>query len=110
MSPQTLVNIRNRASLQIEGAFQTAISIQGMEAGVTIPASRFHSQDAVTDELAGLLASYDAAYRVRRCVIPAGIEINPGRTTLVENGNSYRIEKVRDANGDPCLVLQCKTI
>lgn len=99
-----LARLRARAAATIEKTFLTSIVI----AGHTIPAARFKSTQAVTNELSGLLADSDISWRIRRDAIPAGVTIRPERTIVSEGDKTYRVAKVHDPVGDPCITVEGK--
>lgn len=106
ISAAQLANIRSRATAMIEEAFLTTIRIGAME---NLPAARWSGGAGASGELAGLLATYDLAIRIRLDVL-GNIKIVPEKTTLKEGGKVYRVERVRRANGDPAVVLECKAV
>lgn len=104
MSATQLARLRTRAAATIEKVFLTSIVIDGH----TIPASRFKATQAATNELTGMLADSDISWRIHRSSIPAGVTIRPERTTISEGENTYRVAKVHDPVGDPCIVVEGK--
>jgi len=104
MSPGQLARLRSRAAAAIEKVFLTSITI-GTH---TIPAARFKATQAVANELTGLMPDCDVSWRIRRDVIPTGVTIRPERTTIVEGEKTYRVAKVHDPVGDPCIVVEAK--
>ena len=104
MGATQLARLRARASATIEKTFPTSITI----AGHVIPAARFKATAAVTNELTGLLPDCDISWRIRREVIPAGVVIRPERTLVVEGEKTYRVAKVHDPVGDPCITVEGK--
>lgn len=103
VSPRQLANFRARASAMLAATFPTAITIGER---VDIPAARWSLTRGERPELAGLMPTSVIAIRVERAAI-AGLNIVEGRTQLVEDGRHFRINQVRDAKGDPALVLEC---
>lgn len=104
ISSTQLANLRQRATEQIEEVFPTTISIG---AHANLPAARWSQGGSAGSELAGLLATYDLAIRVRLDVL-TGIPVIPERTTIIEDGKTYRVERIRSAKGDPAIILECK--
>lgn len=107
ISAAQLAQRRTQATRLIETAFPTTITIAG---GSPIAAARWSAGSGGDSELAGILPTADVAFRVRRELLTS-TPIIPERTTLVEtNGGTYRVERVRDALGDPAIVLECKAV
>lgn len=106
ISQAQLTQRRASASAAIQEVFATTITI-GPHAD--LPAARWGSAKSAAGELAGFLATYDLAIRVDRAVL-TGIPIVPERTQLTEGGKNYRVERIREAKGDPGLILECKAI
>lgn len=100
----SLARFRSRASAVISATFPTVIAIGDR---VDIPAARWTLTRSKTNELAGLLPTPDVAIRVARAAI-AGITITEGRTTLTEDDLTMRVNRIRDAKGDPGIVLECE--
>lgn len=98
--------LRARASAIIAGTFPTVVSIADR---TEIPAARWSLNSGVEHELAGLMPSPDVSIRVERVAI-SGLTIVAGRTTLTEDGRTMRITRIRDAKGDPGIVLECKAV
>lgn len=88
----------------IEQTFLTSLLI----AGHTVPAARFKSVTGTTAELSGLLSDCDVSWRIRRDAIPAGVTLTPERTIISEGGKTYRVAKIHDPVGDPCLTVEAK--
>jgi hypothetical protein len=106
ISPAQLAQRRAQATRMVEQSFPTKLSIGGH---ADLPAARWSSSSGGTSELAGLLPTCDRVFRIRLDVLAAhSIKLVPERTTVIENGVTYRIERVRSANGDPALLLECK--
>jgi len=104
ISATQLARIRARTASAIEKVFLTSIVIDGH----TIPAARFKATQAAANELSGMLADCDISWRIRRELIPTGVTIRPERTTIVEGEKAYRVAKVHDPVGDPCIVVDAK--
>ena len=105
-SSAQLARFRSLASTVISATFPTIIAIGDR---VDIPAARWSLTRGVESELAGLMPSPDVAIRVERAAI-AGLTMTEGRTTLIEDGREMRVSRVRDAKGDPGIVLECKAV
>lgn len=95
--------LRAKASAVLGGTFPTVIAIGDR---VDIPAARWGNVRSEKSELAGLMPTSAAAFRVERVAL-AGLAIEEGITRLVEDGRHFRVSQVRDAKGDPGLVLEC---
>lgn len=106
ISATQLARLRTRTAATIEKVFLTSIVIDGH----TIPASRFKATQAATNELTGMLADSDISWRIRRDAIPTGVNIRPERTKVSEGEKAYRVAKVHDPVGDPCIVVEGKEV
>lgn len=106
ISSAQLSNLRARASSILAATFPTVIAIGDR---TDIPAARWSLARSAEHELAGLLPSPDVAIRVERAAIE-GLTITEGRTKLIEDGREMRVQRIRDAKGDPGLVLECKAV
>lgn len=106
ISPAQLSRLRSRCAAAIEKIFPITLVIGGH----TIPAARWKSSASAEKELAGLLSESDVTWRIRREEIPTGLTIRPERTLIEESGITYRVDKVIDSNGDPCIVVEAKAV
>lgn len=104
MNPGQLTRFRGRVQTELESLFPTTVRVG---ASADLAAARWTRSTGGTTELAGILPSCDVAFRIRRTLL-AGITITPERTLVVEGAKTYRVLKVRDAIGDPALMLECK--
>ena len=105
-SSSQLAGVRARASAIIAATFPTTFSIGER---VEIPAARWSLARSEKSELSGLLPTSSVAFRVDREAL-TGITLTEGVTRLTEDGRDFRITQVRDAKGDPGLVLECTAV
>jgi hypothetical protein len=88
----------------VQAFLATVIRFDGDPTEVT--AARWHLTKSVKTEAAGFLPECDIVFRVRLDALPA-VTIKPDVTRIVEFGKPYRVARIRSANGDPALVLEC---
>ncbi len=91
----------------IEGLLPTVLTFDDDD--TSIVGARWSSAKSAEGELSGLLPSRDISFRVRRELL-AGIALVCETTTITEGGVSYRLTRIREAQGDPALVLECKAL
>jgi hypothetical protein len=103
ISPTQLNSFRKLASRIIAQTFPTELTIHGH---APFPAARWGSTSSASPELAGLFTGCDIVFRIERTDIP--VEIKAEKTQVSELGKTYRVEQIRDALGDPAIVIGCK--
>ncbi len=100
-------NFLSQATAFVEGFLPTTIRIG--DSVTDLAASRWSAAKAAQNELSGMLPTVDVVFRVRRELL-TGLPLTPEVTRITEAGTAYRLERIRAANGDPALVLECKAV
>lgn len=105
ISPAQLANRRGMATRVIQDTFPTVIAIGEH---TNIPAARFSaSRGGKTEDDALVLPVADIAVRVVLSEISSrGIQLIQEKTIFTESGVRYVLARIRDAKGDPAIVLE----
>ena len=86
---------------------------QGYATTVTFPshdpiaAASWRSMKSAQSEQVGERPIAAKSFRIRRELLPEGLTIREGATTLTEDGVRYQVERIQDAKGDPAILLRC---
>lgn len=94
---------RASAARAIAAEFATVIRI---EDGPQIQACRWNSSESAGAEGAGLLLVADITFRIPRTVAE-NYTLQSMATKIHEGERSFRLLRIREATGDPWLVLEC---
>ncbi|MEQ1862323.1 MAG: hypothetical protein ABMA13_20585 [Chthoniobacteraceae bacterium] len=108
ISQTQLAAVRGTAHRALAEVFATTIAI-GQH--VEIPAARWQAIKAGRNEPDGLiLPTADIVVRVARDELSQrNITLVPDQTKFVEGGVTYLLSRIRDAKGDPGIVLEGRT-
>jgi len=107
ISAEQLAQRREWANRTLAATFPTTITI-GNHAN--IPAARWGAARAAANQPLGLiLPTVDLTIRVgREELTNRNITIVESKTRFVEGGTTYVVERVREAKGDPGLLIEGK--
>lgn len=105
MSAAQLQQLRGTMHRTIADTFPTTITIGEHD---DIPAARWSAAKAAANQPLGLiLPTVDLTIRVARADLTSrSITIVENKTRFSEGGVTYVVEKVREAKGDPGLLLE----
>ncbi len=103
-----LTRLRGSATRSFEEAFPTSLTIEG----TVIAAATGALDDSLQlDSHGNLGAQQEIAFRVRRELLAtAGLAIIAQKTQVVNNGRTFRVVRLTDREGDPCLRLICQQL